>query len=235
MATKIKLTDRKLRTPRGQFQWCYLNKPDDAFNKSVYRATIFFLDKKDDQYIAFVSDMKRLAKEYAKILGKKIKQINLPIKVANEKQAEKSGVPVGTPYIEAHTNARNSEGEAKPPVPVFNAHGKKDMSLKVFGGDIGRLEVSIDGYDASAPIGTGLTIYLNAAQLLKSSGKGSAGGSFEQEDEYLTDDDTDTPVNETDPDELEDEDDEDEDEPFCEDEMDAGDEDEDDDPTAGLL
>jgi len=232
--TKIKLTNRKLLTPKGQFQWAYLSKPDDAFNKSQYRCTIYFLDKKDEEYVAFVGNIKRLAKEYAKEIGKPIKSVNIPMKVATESQAEKAGVPVGTPFIEAKTKAMTKEGKAKGPVAVFNAKGQKDMSLQVFGGDIGRLEITVDGYDSPPPIGRGLTLYLNAAQLLKSSGKGSAGGMFEQEDDFLTDDTDDSPVNEADPDEFEDEDEEDSD--FGEGDEDEEDSDEeDDDPTAGLL
>ncbi len=234
MATKtkaVKLTDRKLRTPKGQFQWAYLNKPDDSFNKSVYRTTIYFLDKKDPEYIAFIASLKRLAKEYAGIVGKPIKKISIPVKVATEKMAEQAGVPVGTPMIEAKTKAVTAEGATRGPVPVFDAKGQKDMSLQVFGGDIGRMEITVSGYDSAPPIGTGLTLYLNAVQLLKSMGRGTAGMSFEQEDAFLIDEDTDTPENEADPDEFEDEegfDDESEEEDSDEDE-DA------DDPTAGLL
>lgn len=234
--TKIKLTNRKLLTPKGQFQWAYLSKPDDAFNKSQYRCTIYFLDKKDTEYVAFVGHMKRLAKEYAKELGKPIKSINIPMKVATESQAEKAGVPVGTPFIEAKTQAMTKEGQSKGPVAIFNAKGQKDMSLQVFSGDLGRLEITIDGYDSAPPIGRGLTIYLQAAQLLKSSGKGSAGGMFEQEDDFLTDDADDSPVNEADPDEFEDEDEEDEDDCILVDGDEEEDSDEeDDDPTSGLL
>ncbi len=223
---KERLTDARLRTPKGQFQWAYLNKPDDAFNKRQYRTTLYFLDKKDPEYIAFVAAMKRLAKEYAQQVGKAIKSVDIPLKVATESQAEKAGVPVGTPFIEAKTHAVDKDGKEKGPVAIFDATGKKDMSLLVYGGDIGRLEIMVAGYDAVAPIGTGLTLYLNAAQLLKKgTGRGSTGSTFEQEDEFLSSLDDDSPDNEADPDEFEDED-------AFEDESS---DDEGDDPTAGLL
>jgi len=213
----------------GTFAWAYLNKPDTKFEE-VYRCTIYFMDKEDAEFKAFIKTLGTLRKAWATEIGKGIKSVNVPLKVANEKQAKAAGVPVGTPFIEAKTKGVDGDGNIKDPVPVFNASGVKDMSLQIYGGDEGRLEISVAGYDG-AGIGTGLKLYLNAAQLLKSNGKGSnAGASFELEEAYLIDEDTDTPEIEADASEFEDESVDLEDEVVAEvaDKDDA-------DPTAGIL
>lgn len=218
-----------MRTPKGTFAWVYLNKPDTKFEE-VYRATIYFLDKEDAEFKTFVKTLGTLRKQWAKEIGKTIKSINVPLKVATEKQAKLAEVPVGTPFIEAKTKGVDANGNVKDPVPVFDAKGQKDMSLQVFFGDEGRLELSVAGYDGSG-IGTGLKLYLNAAQLLKSNGKGStSGNTFEVEEAYLIDEDEDTPEIEADASEFEDEEADFGDEEVSE----AADED-DEDPTAGIL
>lgn len=179
----------KMTSPKGTAAYAYLNEPDDAFGKEKYRITVFFLDKKDPAFVKFVKDIKAKAKEFG---GK-----NLPFKMVDQAmidKAEEKGYeshPLGTPYIqyESYYNADDPK-----PIPVFNAMGKKDEEIRVFGGDIVKVEGTLVLWELNGD--TGVKLYLNAVQQLKSNYKGGAGSSFTVEDEFLEDDldDEETPV-----------------------------------------
>lgn len=213
---KAEITSIKtMRSPKGIAAYAYLTKPDQDFDK--YKITVLF-DKKDPEYVAFVKELKALAKE----AGVK----NLPIKLVDEKFSEKVGQPVGTPYVKFELDAER-EGKPNGPIPTFNAAGKKDDTLQVYGGDIVRAEGRLVSWTLSGD--SGLKFYLKAVQMLKSNWKGGAGSTFTEEAEYLAD------AIEDDGEELIEEEDsllEEEMEEEAEDEEDTEDED---DPTEGLL
>jgi len=167
----------RLRTPKGTAAFAYLKKPDTSFNKRRHRITVVF-DKTDPEYIAFANQLVELATDAG--LPKKA----VPIKAANERLAETLDIEVGTPYIEAESKIKDGQPDGE--VPVFNARGQLDSSLDVWGGDLVRLEVSAAKWEMST--GKGLKLYLNAAQLLKSSGGGQKGSTFGVEEEFLNED-----------------------------------------------
>lgn len=201
----------KIRTPKGVAAFAYLHKPDDSFGKERYRINVFFPDKNDPEFKTFVKKLKDAKAEH----GVK----NIPIKLCNEKLSETIDLPVGTPFIECETQYR----EDKEAPAIFNARGQRDDSLNVFGGDIVRVEATLCTWEL--PSGSGLKLYLNAVQLLKSNYTGGAGSTFEEEEEYLTEDEE-GPENEDNGEGLEDEGESFEDE---------GDSSEAEDPTDGLL
>ena len=183
---------KTVRTPKGIAAFAYLTKPDTSFNKTRYRISVFF-DKEDPEFVAFV----KLLREEAKKAGLNPKKA-LPFKLANQKVAEAvkdEAVVVGTPYLELASN-----GEDKPPIPVYNAAAQQEDGIFVYGGDIVRAEGTLCKWSMTA--GEGLKVYLRAVQLLKSNWNGGAGSSFETEDDYLSDDEA--PEAEDDP-SLEDE------------------------------
>lgn len=172
----------RLRTPKGIAAFAYLNKPDTSFGKSRYRINVFF-SAKDPEFKTFVATLKKMKEEFSTTIGRKSNPI--PVKKANEKLAETVGVKVGTPYCEFDT--KHKEGDA--PLPVFDARGKEDKTLDVWGGDIVRVEITMAGWEL--PTGIGIKGYLNAVQLLKAGDRtGARGASFEVEEEYLVDDDS---------------------------------------------
>ncbi len=234
----------RLRTPKGIAAFAYLRKPDTSFGKSRHRITMFF-NAKDEEFKTFVTTLKKMKEEFSTAKGRKSNPI--PVKKANEKLAETVGVKVGTPYCEFETKFKEGDKD----IAVFDARGKEDNTLDVWGGDIVRAEISMAGWEL--PTGIGIKGYLNCVQLLKAGPRtGGAGSTFEVEEEYLVDDDAgespeaDPKTGDDLPEEsFEDEDDavkDDKDEPkddvSFDDESDDKNKDEksdDDDPTAGLL
>lgn len=186
MATRRKSTQKgaevntlfKMATPKGFAAFAYLKRPDDAFGELKFRINII-LDPKDAKVKAFVKKMQATAKEE----GVK----NLPIKKASEKLAETLDVKVGTPYLALETKVKDEDNIR--PIPIFDARGKKDETLEVWGGDIVKAEVTVATWTMNGD--SGLKLYLNAVQLLKSmgGGGGSAGETFEEEEEFIEDED----------------------------------------------
>lgn len=176
--TKIK----KMVSPKATAAYAYLSEPDDAFGKQKYRITAFFLDKKDPAFVAFVKEVKALAKEHG---GQ-----NLPFKLVDQAmidKAEERGYeqhPLGTPYVQYESYYNEDDPK---PVPVFNAKGKEDANLRVFGGDTVKVEGSLVHWELNGA--TGVKFYLNAVQQLKSNySGGGAGSTFTAEEEFLDDD-----------------------------------------------
>ena len=98
----VKLKGGRMRTPKGTLAWVYLNKPDTKFEE-VYRATIYFLDKEDAEFKAFIKTLGELRKQWAKEIGKTIKSVSVRFKVANEKQAKAGRRQGGTRVSGAKT------------------------------------------------------------------------------------------------------------------------------------
>lgn len=184
MATRRKNTKQgaevttlfKMATPKGVAAFAYLKRPDDAFGELKFRINII-LDPKDAKVKAFVKKMRDTAKEE----GVK----NLPIKKASEKLAETLDIPVGTPYLALETKVKDEDDIR--PIPIFNARRQKDETLEVWGGDIVKAEVSVATWTMNGD--SGLKLYLNAVQLLKSmgGGGGSTGETFEEEEDFIED------------------------------------------------
>jgi len=170
----------RIRSPKGTAAFAYLKKPDTSFNKRRHRITVVF-DKNDPEYTEFANQLVQLATD-AKLPKKAV-----PIKVANERLAETLDIEVGTPYIEAESKIK--EGQPDGEIPVFNAKGQQDPSLDVWGGDLVRVEVSAAKWEMST--GKGMKLYLNAVQLLKSSGGGQKGSTFGVEDDFVDNDSAD--------------------------------------------
>lgn len=172
---------KKLRTPKGIAAFAWLSEPDVSFNKERFRISVFFPEfKTDPEFVKFLADLRKLNAEFVTSTGRKPDKTPSCMKVTSERLSEVTGQPVGTPYMEFESKAKeDSEG-----IPVYNAGGQKDPGLKVFGGDIIRVETQIAGWNLSAT-GAGIKGYLRAVQLLKSNWSGGAGSTFEEETEYL--------------------------------------------------
>lgn len=166
----------RARSPKGAAAFAHLHEPDESFNKISYRINVFF-DKKDPEFVTMLKEMKAFAKEH----GVK----NLPIKLLDEKLKEYVDMPIGTPYI-AFESPFNPE---KPrPISVFDAKGKKDEDLRVFGTDIVRVEFQYATWTLNAD--SGVKPYLSAVQLLKrvyESTGGGGGGTFGVEEDFIDD------------------------------------------------
>jgi hypothetical protein len=190
-AVKAEVTPiKKLKTPVGISAWAYLNKPDDSFGKERYRIDQFWPDfATDPKFKEFLTALREMNNTFRKEKGASAQKTPECIKIADEKLAEKVGVPVGTPYMSFETKPRDEEGEGNwAGIPVYNAAGQKDDGVLVYGGDIVKVETKIAGWTLNKDVG--IKGYLVAVQLLKSNYNGGAGSSFEAEEEFLNDEDS---------------------------------------------
>ena len=173
----------RIASPKGVAAFAYLDEPDEAFGKLQYRITVYFTDKKAPDYLAFVNNLKNIAKEHG--------ASKLPLKMVDQKMFDKASErgytthPVGTPYMEFSSKF---DPDNPRPIPVFNAKAEKEDGLQVWSGDIVRVEGSIAVWEINRD--TGLKVYLNAVQLLKAerNTKGGTGSTFAAEEEFLSDD-----------------------------------------------
>ena len=171
----------RIASPKGVAAYAYLDEPDEAFGKTQYRITVYFTDKTAPDYVAFVKSLKDVAKEHG--------ADKLPIKLVDQKMVDKANEkgyeshPVGTPYLQFTTNYNPDDPR---PIPVFNAKAERDDTLRVFGGDIVRVEGSMVRWEINGD--SGIKIYLNAVQLLHANRRAATGSTFQTEEEFLSDD-----------------------------------------------
>jgi hypothetical protein len=186
-ASITKLTGGVQRTPKGIARFAYVNRPDDStYGKDRFRVTVVF-DKNDPEFKAFAQKVTALAKQHAAEIGQSGTG-NVPLKLVNEKMADRTGDAVGTPYMEFESNSsfvRNGE-EVSVTIPIFNAKGQEE-DVQVYGGDIVRVEARFAGWELNGD--HGVKGYLNAVQQLQSNWQGGTGTTFQAEDEYLTEGD----------------------------------------------
>ena len=191
-----------ITTPVGVAKYPRLNKPETevngkALDKPRYKVTLV-LDESD----AGVSELKeRLEKLHAEAVAvaeaarkkdpkRKAKQlvVNPTIKPHLNDEGEEVE---GKFEITAKTSAETKDGTPKT-VRMFDAKGKP-VKAKVGGGSRIKLSLTPDGYDSN--LGAGLSLYLNAVQIieLKEFGGGNAGSyGFGEEEGYTADEDSDS-------------------------------------------
>lgn len=186
-ASITKLQGGIVRTPKGIARYAYVNRPDDStYGKNKFRITVVF-DKADPEFVTFAKKVQALAKLHASEIGQSGTG-NVPLKLVNEKMAERTGDAIGTPYMEFESNSSFVRGgeEVSVSIPTFNARGQEE-DLQIYGGDVVRVEVRFAGWFLNGD--HGVKGYLNAVQQLQSNWQGGgAGTSFSAEDEYLTGD-----------------------------------------------
>lgn len=147
MAQKISFPYHKITTPAGRAVWPHLHAPDDAFGKSEYKTGI------------------NLPAEEALPL---VKKINAAWKEALEITKREKGKAKKAPYApyeeqEDGSYTFNFKSQNEP--AMFDAAGGKVPSgTRVGGGSILRVAGNVRGYDA--PFGVGVTLYLNAVQII---------------------------------------------------------------------
>lgn len=147
MANNIRFPYHKFTTPAGRAVWPHLHAPDDAFGKSEYKTSL------------------NLPAEEALPLVKKINEVwKEAIEIVKREKGKAKKSPYA-PYEEqedgSYTFNFKSQNE-----PVFfdAAGGKVPGGTRIGGGSILRVAGNAKGYDA--PFGVGVTLYLNAVQIL---------------------------------------------------------------------
>jgi len=168
----------KLTTPMGVAKYCWLNKPDTKFNsEGEYKVTLV-LDKEDSEpVIEKIEEVLSDHLEDIKMSGnKKVKKGPLPY--AEEEDDE--GNPTGNVEFKFKTKAT-----IKPKIPMFDSKGTPMSGVNVWAGS--KIKVNSLLYPYLAPIGAGISLKLNAVQVLDlvQGGGGTEGFGFEEEDGYV--------------------------------------------------
>lgn len=180
-------------SPRGVFQYPYLNKPDDKFakegEKGDYKLSAFFetgaagsiIERIEEAVSQKLQDAKaEYAKKFADLKAKgevaKAKKMAEPkAYFPFEHQLDADEEPTGKTKMNFKVNAegKNAAGETwsnKP--PVFDA-AKKEMAKPVYGGSEGKVSFQIVPFYNASTGDAGVTLRLKAVQVLKLITKGS--------------------------------------------------------------
>lgn len=163
-------------TPIGIARYCWLDKPDTKFaqgqdDEGVYKCSLR-LDPNDAANTEFLDEVQKLLNAACEAWKKenptKLRQfkVNDPVKPEVDKD---TGRETGMVLIATKT-------QNKP--KLYDAGGVQitDPGFKVYGGSTVRLAVGIRP-SYMAAYGVGLTMYLNAVQVIKASSRG--GNPFE--------------------------------------------------------
>jgi hypothetical protein len=199
MSEKKKL--EKITTPIGVAKYPRLNKPETEINGTPceprFKITLV-LDEKDKGVPELKAHLEKLHAEAVAVAEKKRKadpkRAKKPLKVNDviKPHLDDEGNEVeGKFEITAKTNAETKDGTPKT-VRMFDAKGKP-VKAKVGEGSRVKVSVSPDGYDSN--LGAGLSLYLNAVQIIElcEFGGGNAGSyGFGEEEGYEGSDEDDS-------------------------------------------
>jgi len=157
-------------TPSGIFTWAWVDKPDNSeYGKGKYKCALKLAkgEGNNDAYVRKLIDLHKAAK------GKKDTS---PVKDGdamaedNEKRENMRGFWV----LSAKSNNKPDQIDAK----------KNPLKATAKSGDFGKLSIAAAEYDTGA--NKGVTLYLNALQLLERRSASST-DDFDSEDEYEAD------------------------------------------------
>ena len=168
----------RITTPAGVAKYPWLLKPDTKWNtEGEYKVTLV-LDKEEAEPV--ISKIERVLEDHIAELklgsNKKVKQGPLPY--CDEEDDE--GNPTGRTEFKFKTKA-----SIKPKIPMFDSRGTPMSGVNVWGGS--KIKVNSLLYPYVAPMGAGISLKLNAVQVLELvQGSGDTEGfGFEEEDGYV--------------------------------------------------
>lgn len=171
-----------IASPVGTAGFSFLREPDEKFG-AKHRIQIF-VDVKSAEAKAFASKLLATQAEYCKKIGKPDPKKVPGLKKADAYMADrfgKFGVKEGDLYWEFNSNARKVDGtDDWKFIPIYDVANQPTEDVRVFGGDVVRVSVTLMGYTTGKEYG--IKAYLNAVQMLvKKSGGGAASNPFADE------------------------------------------------------
>ena len=168
----------KLTTPMGVAKYCWLNKPDTKFETPGDFKVNLVLDKEEAE--PFIEKIEKVLSdliEEEKLRGKKkVKEAPLPY----TDETDDEGNPTGNVEFKFKTKST-----VKPKIPMFDSKGTPMFDVNVWAGS--KIKISSLIYPYVMPIGAGISLKINAVQILdhvQGSG-GTEGFGFEEEDGYV--------------------------------------------------
>jgi hypothetical protein len=171
-----------MTTPAGVAKWAWITKADTKFNEEgEYKVTLVLdqdtatpvINKIEKELDVFYKGLKAQGK-------KKIKEAVRPY----GEEVDDEGDPTGNVEFKFKSKAKY-----KPRIPVFDAKGKPLTDVEVWSGSTIKVNTALSPYEA--PIGAGLSMRLNAVQvidLVQGSGGTAEGFGFGEEDGYVHED-----------------------------------------------
>ena len=163
-------------TPVGVAKYCWLSKPDTAFNSENWKVSLVLSKDAAKPLISKIEKVRKAWVTEQKQQNKKVKEAPPPYKP----DVDENGDPTGHMVFPF-----SSKVSVKPRIPMFDAKGKPMKNAEVWNGS----QMKVNGllFPYVAANGVGISLKLNAVQILElvTGGKGSAGGfGFEEEEGY---------------------------------------------------
>lgn len=181
------------KTPKGIAKWATLNKPDTMFKKEgAYRVTLLLTPEDAKPVIDLIDkgieEAKAMWKEDPKLRAKKLKEADTPYKQDVNKEGEETGkIAINFTAKASGTKKDGSPWTFRP--PVFDAKGNVlPKNVVVFGGSVVKVAYQIRPF-VSAPVGAGVSMKLEAVQVLELKALGERAASsygFGEEEGYVS-------------------------------------------------
>ncbi len=174
---------KSMVTPRAVAVFPWLSRAKTKVGDKVVDpnyCTDIRLDPNVEAHAAFIEKVERIVDEAKALIPKKAiaeKGWRSPLKDELDKDSEE---PTGFVLFSAKTHALDKEGNKKQ-LTIVDASKKNKVTVPVFGGSEVKLIVKANLY--SGGIGSGISIYLNAVQVLSLVTSGGADTSLFDEEE----------------------------------------------------
>lgn len=192
MADEKKQKFVRTTTPKGRASYPWLNRPDTKFDADgVYKCNLVVPKKDAKKLIALIdAEAKKAlvaAGEANPKLKKTIKAGELPYYAETDDEGEETGNIVFKTKQRARITTKKGEVIEKT-IPLFDASGAK-VKANVGGGSVLKLNIELAHYYMAAQKSAGVTLRLQAAQIIDLVEFGSGGSAesygFGSEDGYV--------------------------------------------------
>lgn len=171
-----------MTTPAGVAKWAWISKADTKFNSDGEFKVTLVLDQ--DTATPVINKIeKELDTFYKGLKAQGKKKIKEAVRPYGE-EVDDEGDPTGNVEFRF-----KSKQKFKPRIPVFDSKGKPLTDVEVWAGSKIKVNTALAPYEA--PIGAGLSMRLNAVQvidLVQGSSGTAEGFGFDEEDGYVHED-----------------------------------------------
>ena len=185
--SKIGKFGMRVNLPKGAFVWPKLNKPDEYLGKSTFNVKVALDDDSTCEFLDSIAEVIELAKAEGAAGWAAMKpaaqrklgdwQFVMP-GTEEYGRDEMEAEPTGRILFNTKTASHTKQGVLKS-VPMFGPDGKRLQNVEVWSGTIGIVSVNAKPYFMSSTGKAGISLYLNAVQILELRNRehsGSSGG-----------------------------------------------------------
>ena len=178
----------RLTTPKGVAKFPYLNRPDTKFNADGEYRVQLLLDPNDEQVQEFLQRLDELTDEAVEKVkddlvkeGKKAKAKAVKRRAAYKNEEDQDGEPTGMVEVKFRCKAKvkTKDGrviELRP--AIFDAKAKPVENLDIYGGSVIKVNFTPSPYYVASSGEAGITLQLNAVQVIELVSKAGDAASF---------------------------------------------------------